>query len=104
MKRDSLIEALAAEAIGAGANMLEIEYKDGNEEVYAMTGNCGCGLGYSIALLPSSSPEAASLRKELHGMVARNRRIRVAGCDYVLRCSKYDSFGEDAFRVELRRV
>jgi len=103
-EKKSLVEALAAKAIAAGANMLEIEYKDGVEEVYAMTGDADYGAGYSVALIPGSSPEAVSLRKELYGMIRRNRRIRVGSRDYVLRCRRYDSFGEDGFHVELRQA
>ena len=55
--QESIFEALAAEAIAAGADTLEVEYKDGIQEVYAMGGN----VGYSIALLPSSGPEATAL-------------------------------------------
>lgn len=96
----SIVERLAAEAIRRGADALDVEYKDGYEEVFAMTG----AVGYGIARLRSSGPEAASLRKELRGITRRKRRIRVDGRDYELRGRAYDSFGEEAFRVELRPV
>ena len=103
-KHDSVVERLAAQAIAAGANMLDIEYKDGYEEVFAMQGSSDYGHGYGVAKLKSSSPEAVSLRKELYAILRRRLRIQVNGCTYSLRCHKYDSFGEDAFRIELQRL
>ncbi len=96
----SVVQRLVAEAIRLGADALDVEYKDGYEEVFAMSG----AVGYRIARLRSSSPEAASLRKELHGLTRRKRRVRVDDRDYELRGRAYDSFGEEAFHVELRRV
>jgi len=62
------------------------------------------GVGFGIARLPSSSPEAATLREELHRLAKRKRRrIVVNGCAYELRCGAHGSFGEEAFCVELRR-
>jgi hypothetical protein len=69
-----------------------------------MQGNSTYGQGYEVAKLKSSSPEAASLRKELYGILRHPPRIQVNGCTYSLRCRKYDSFGEDAFRIELWRL
>ncbi len=96
----SVVERLAAEAIRLGADALDVESKDGHEEVFAMSG----AAGYGIARLPSSGQEAASLRKELRGITRRKRRLRVGDHDYELRGRAYDSFGEEAFHIELRRV
>lgn len=54
--------------------------------------------------LKSSSPEAAFLRKELYGLAKKKRRIAVDNEEYELRARIYDSFGEDAFRVQLRKL
>ncbi len=63
------------------------------------------GLGYGIASLASSSPDASTLREELDRMAKRKRRrIEVDGYEYDLRCDTYDSFGDEAFRLQLRRV
>jgi hypothetical protein len=95
-----IIERLAAEAIRRGASLLDIEYKEGYEDVVAAQGR----VGYGIARFRSSSPEAITLREELHRIAKRKHRITVDGCQYELRGSIYESFGEDAFRVQLRRV
>ena len=57
-----------------------------------------------MAKFRSSSPEAITLRKALYRSVKRKLRITVGGNQYELRGRVYDSFGEDAFRVQLRRV
>ena len=103
MTRDSqsiLLELLAS-AIESGADELEVEYKDGFEEVYAMRG----GTGFSIAMLESRSEEASRLREELYAMRRKKKeRLSLAGAEYDFRVIVYDSFGEDAFRVKIKRV
>jgi hypothetical protein len=98
-RQTDTLDRLAAEAIRQGADAIEIEYKDGYEEVYFMRGGAGSGI-----TLPSSSPEVKSLLKELHGTKKRGHRVTVDGCDYDLRVRTWKSFGEDAFRVSLQRV
>ena len=99
-RHESVVERLAAEAIRLGADFLAVEYKDGYEEVFAAQGS----VGHGIARFRSSSPEAVTLREELQRIVKRKHRITVDGSQYELRGSVYESFGEDAFRVQLRRV
>jgi hypothetical protein len=94
----SVVEKLVAEAIRLGADAMAVEYKDGYEEVFAVTGGVGCG----IARFGSSSPEAGSLRNELRAGRRRRRRITVDNNEYELRVHVYESFGEEAFHVELR--
>lgn len=89
------------QAIAQGAEKLEIEHKDGCEEVYACAGDFGTSIGVA---LDSSSEEAKSLRSELYAMHKRPRRIEVGGHTYELRCRIHESFGEDAFEVTFRRL
>jgi hypothetical protein len=96
----SIVEPLAAEAIRLGADQLDVEYKAGYEEVFAVKS----GVGQEITRFRSSSPEAASLRDELHSLTKRKRRMVVNDSTYELRGRVYDSFGEDAFCVDWRRV
>ena len=102
--KECLVERFAARAIAAGANQLEVEYKDHCEEVYAMSGDWESGVGVSIAMLPSSTPEARSLVSELYNLARKRRwiKFKVHGRDCELRCHSHDSFGEEAYRVELR--
>ncbi len=98
--RESILERLVAEAIRSGADSLEVEYRDGYENVVAAHGDVGHGL----ARFGSSSPEAITLKEELYRIAGRKYRMTVDQCEYELRGRVYDSFGEDAFRVQLRRV
>ena len=101
VKQESIVERLAVEAIRLGADELEVEYKDGYEWAFAAK----AGMGFGIASFRSSNPEAGALRDELHRLAKRKRRIvMVDGLRYELRGRIYDSFGEEAYRVDLRRV
>src|SRR3989304_2544942 len=95
LMHESIVERLAAEAIRRGADLLDVEYKDGYEDVVAAKG----ALGLGIARLRSSSAEALTLRKELRRLAKRKQRIIVDGSQFEMRGSVYESFGEDAFRV-----
>lgn len=99
-KGRSVLEGLAERALSLGADTLEVEYRDGHEEVVAMKGNVGVG----IAQFPSNQPTAGRLRAELYALTSRKRRTIVAGHEVEMRAREYDSFGESAFSVELRRV
>jgi hypothetical protein len=95
-----VLEHLAAEAIRLGFDTLEVEYKDGFEEVCGLKG----GVGFGIARFKSGTSEARVLREELYGTTKSPRRLTLGSDEFSLRGSVWDSFGEDAFRVTLRRV
>jgi hypothetical protein len=97
----SIIEEIAFKAIRCGSEAVEVEYKDGYDEIFPLSGPSGVSLGIR---LESSSNEAKSLRADLYGIAKKRRRITVGGGKYELRCQVYDSFGEDAFRLEWRQV
>ena len=97
---ESVLQRLAAEAVSAGADCLEVEYKNGHEEVVAFKG----ALGQVIVRLPSSSPEAALLREELRAMGIRKGYITVKGQEYAVCCHVYESFGEKLYHLEPRRT
>jgi hypothetical protein len=95
-----ILERLATEAIGLAADALEVEYKDGFEEVFASSGP----LGFCIARFGSSSQEAVRLCEACDRLSRqkRPRRVSVNGLEYDVRCTTYDSFGEEAFHLALR--
>ena len=95
-----ILERLATEAIGLAADALEVEYKDGFEEVLASSGP----IGFCIARFESLSQQAVRLREACDRLSRqkRPRRVSVDGLEYGLRCTAYDSFGEDAFQLTLR--
>jgi hypothetical protein len=96
----SVIESYVTKALRLGADAMEVEYKDGHEEVLALKGACDLGIGR----LPSSGARASTLRSELHALSRQKGRIRCQQGEVEVRVQVYDSFGEDAFHVEIRRV
>jgi hypothetical protein len=90
---------LIADALQHGADTLEIEYKDGREDVCAIKG----GIGFSIASIESSSDDARAMREQLYAIGKKGKIISVRGESYHLAVIMYDSFGEDAFRVKIER-
>ena len=97
----SIIEEIASKTIRSGGEAVEVEYKDGYEEIFPLSGPIGVSLGVR---LESSSKEARLLRADLYSIAKKRRRITVGGREYELRCRVYDSFGEDAFRLEWKAV
>lgn len=93
-----ILEQLAREAVDLGADALEVEYRDGHEEVVAYIG----ALGREIARLRSGTPQASALRKDMYATKRRLLRFSARGQEYGLRAEVSENFGEDAFRVELR--
>jgi hypothetical protein len=61
------------------------------------------GIGVAIASLDSSSEEARLLREELYAIAKKKRVVRISGCTYTVRVQIFDRFGEDAFRVSIRK-
>jgi len=90
-----VLAGLVAQAVAYGANSLEIECKDGHEEVCAMKGS----VGFGIASFPSASEEARDLRGRLHSMGRKGKTIRTPAGDFRVTVSSYESFGETAYRV-----
>ena len=96
---DDLLAGLVTQAVQLGADELEIEYKDGFEEVCAMKN----GMGFGIASLDSSSDEACDLRERLCAIGSKGATISAGGANFVLKVSTYDSFGEDVYRVRIKK-
>ncbi len=91
------LEQLVSEALCVGADALEVEYRDGHEEVVAMKG----AFGVLIACL--SANDATGLRNELVALLRRNRRMVVDDGTVEVRAHTFESFGEQAFRVEFKQ-
>ena len=58
----------------------------------------------SILGLRRSGPQAKSLHDALYVLTKMKQSVRIGDHTYELRARIYDSLGEDAFRVELRRL
>jgi hypothetical protein len=96
----TLVQRLVGEALRLGGDALDVEYRDGHEEVCVIRG----ALGWGIARYPSTSPDAIALRQELCQLAKKRNRVVIEGDTYVLVATERDSFGETAFRVEIRPV
>ena len=94
-----MLLTLVERAIAAGASEMEVEYKDGWEEVCAV----GSGIGVGIARFESNSAEARALRKTLYAIPKKGQVAHIRGCAYLLRVRVYENFGEDAFHLTMTR-
>jgi hypothetical protein len=92
------LEELALEAIRLEADSLDVEYDQGEEQVFVVKGS----VGVAIATFPSTSPEAVRLRADLVQLLEGSRVLIVDGVAYELHCSVSESFGEDVYHVNLR--
>jgi hypothetical protein len=97
---ESIVHGLIAEAVGLGADTIQVEYRDGYEEICVLKG----GVGFEIARWPSSGRPAILLRKELHDLRKKRAKATVSGAEYEIRTHAYDHFGEQAFEVRFRRI
>ncbi len=88
---------LLTKVIELGGDGLEVEYKDGYDEITGNKGNLGFGLGD----IKSDSPEASALRNELWSLRNRTKRVEVRGKVYKARVTTFDSFGETAYRIKI---
>jgi hypothetical protein len=91
------IAELLTKVIELGGDGLEIEYRNGNEEITAMKGS----FGFGISEIKSSSRQAAALRDELWSLRNRTKRIEVRGKVYKARVNAVNSFGETAYRIKI---
>ena len=99
LRPESVLRELALEAVRLGADTIEVEFNYGHEEVVFLKDGLGSGTTFD-----RSSDQAKSLLKELYNLRRKKPRIAVHDAQYRLRISICDSFGEDAFRIELRRI
>jgi len=99
-KDEGIVHGLIAEAVGLGADTIQVESRDGYEEICVLKG----GVGFEIARWPSSGRPASLLRKELHDLRKKRAKATVSGAEYEIRARAYDSFGDTAFEVRLRRI
>jgi hypothetical protein len=96
---DDILARLVVEAVRHGADELDIEYRDGYEEVCAIKH----GMGVGIARLDSSGEEACALREQLFAIGKRGTTVGTGGASFRLRVDMQDSFGDTAYRVRIQR-
>jgi hypothetical protein len=86
-------------ALELNSTEIEIEYKDGCEEIFAYRNNFGAGIGN----LKSSSEEAKMLRIFLYG--AKKATTVVDSTDkFQFSVKIQEDFGEDTFHIRFKKV
>jgi hypothetical protein len=95
---DILLE-LAAKTLAVGAYEMQVEYEDRKEHVLAFQE----GVGFGIASLDASSEEAQALRAALYQIRRKQKIVTIEGVEYRLRVRIHESFGEDVFRVKIKK-
>jgi hypothetical protein len=93
----TLLEGLCGHALSLGAQSIEVQHKDGREWVFARQG----AMGFGIASYPSSGADAKELRGNLYAAAKRRVRTVVHGQVFSLKVRVFESFGEDAFDVQM---
>lgn len=91
-----MLDDYIEQAVRAGGDALEIEYRDGKEYFTAFSGPFGIGLGCL------TSGEAEPILGEL-ALLKKSRHIIVDGKKCRLRFTKHESFGEWVNRIEIIR-
>jgi hypothetical protein len=95
---DLLLE-LVAKTLAVGAYEMQVEYEDRKEHVFAFQE----GVGFGIASLDASSEEAHALREALYQIRRKQKIVTIEGVEYRLRARIHQSFGEDVFRVTIKK-
>ena len=95
IKNNPIIK-FVSKAIDIGAYEIEVEYKNGREEIIALKGS----VGFGIASLDADSDEASHLRNQLCEIEDKKKTIvRINETEYKLKINTYESFGETVFRL-----
>jgi hypothetical protein len=79
---------------------LQVEYEDREEHVLAFRE----GVGFGIASLDARSEEAQALREALYQIRRKQKIVTIEGVEYRLRARIHQSFGEDLFRVTIKKA
>ncbi|HEY3454725.1 MAG TPA: hypothetical protein VGK64_09005 [Bryobacteraceae bacterium] len=99
-KPKTLLEGLCGHVLALGAESIEVEYDEGYEWVYARHGPTSV----SIAKYKSGSDDARELRGNLYAAAKKPVRTVLNGQRSTLRVRIHESFGENAFDVEIEKA
>jgi hypothetical protein len=99
-KSNDILLELVAKTLAVGATEMQVEYEDREEHVLAFQE----GVGFGIARLDASSEEAQALREALYQIRRKQKIVTIEGVEYRLRARIHQSFGEDVFRVTIKKA
>ncbi|MGC4121095.1 MAG: hypothetical protein QM765_42260 [Myxococcales bacterium] len=94
-----MLSGYIKKALELGANALEVEYKDRQEQICAMRGP----MGVSIGSVPSNSKESAQLYDEIEAL-QKAKKIEIGSVVFRATVEEFDSFGETAHRIQLAKA
>ena len=98
-KSNDILLELVAKTLAVGATEMLVEYEGREERVFAFRE----GVGFGIASLDASSEEAQALREALYQIRRKQKIVTIEGVEYRLRARIHESFGEDVFRVTIKK-
>ena len=91
-----MLDDLITKAVEIGADRIEIEHKDGAELITAFREQVGVGLS-TVA-----SAQQDALFQEMRDL-KKKRMLNLGGSLYRLTCSKYQSFEEWVYLIEIQK-
>jgi hypothetical protein len=94
-----VLEKFLKAAVELDAEMLEIDYKDGQERVCALRGPTGVGIG----TVPSNTRESEALFESIEAL-RKKKQVSIDGTKFRVSVSEYESFGQWAHRIKLTKV
>ena len=97
---DDAVAPFVKKAIDLGAMGIEVEYESGREHVFAL----GEHSGVEIASLDANGKQARELREALCQIGEQTRKITIRGSEYVLTFQIRESFGEDVYRITIKKT
>ncbi|MEI6784909.1 MAG: hypothetical protein WCQ21_28770 [Verrucomicrobiota bacterium] len=98
------LQAYLEEAVEAGANAIVLEYVPEGLEVSFMLGNTGAGLLLKDAKLAGAPMQLIGDRAGLDTKAQGKMTWLVHGQPVKIAVEEYDSFGECAFRLKLKKT
>ena len=97
---DDAVAPFVKKAIDLCPMGIEVEYESGREHVFAL----GEHSGVEIASLEANGKQARALREVLCQIGEQLRKIIIRGGEYVLTVQIHESFGEDVYRVIIKKT
>ena len=94
-----MLKEFLQKAVEMNADKIEVEYKDGQEFITALRGYHGFGIG----TLPANSKESEELFEEIYTL-KKTKRVEINGISYRASVSRYEDFGEWAYRINFTEV
>lgn len=94
---ERVLEKFLKKAIELNSDFIEVEYKDNHEEITAIKGSLGIGIGR----IKSSSSKGKKLLTQLHEIAKKKIQIDHDGHNYEISGKTYNSFGEIAFMIKI---